>query len=349
MTGAYEGWYRNKDGSVSVLVGYFNRNTKQELDIPIGPNNRIEPGGPDRGQPTHFLTGRQWGVFTFKAPADFADQKLTWTLVANGQTNTITLHMRPEWIVEPLEDVASKNTPPVVRLQPNGPAFTGPPSGIAATYTTTVSSPLPLTAWLTDEPPKLNVATALLTVPRGPGAEAGRVVTAGYRSSTCVGELEPVQGAGPGSPGSPGSIVTFDPARPAIDRTDGKATTMATFSVPGEYVLRLQANDQSGDGGGGFQCCWTNVHVGVSVKPASAGVSREVAPGSTSWAEGDADLLGRHLGVHARQWAVGPGARKRRAKSVSDRRELGAASCRSDVGLDQCRRRCQGRQSHLGR
>ena len=27
-------------------VGYFNRNTKQELDIPIGPANRIEPGGP---------------------------------------------------------------------------------------------------------------------------------------------------------------------------------------------------------------------------------------------------------------------------------------------------------------
>ena len=56
VTGAYEGWYRNKDGSVSLLVGYFNRNTKQELDIPIGPNNRIEPGGPDQGQPTHFLT-----------------------------------------------------------------------------------------------------------------------------------------------------------------------------------------------------------------------------------------------------------------------------------------------------
>ena len=68
VTGAYEGWYRNKDGTVTVLVGYFNRNTKQELDIPIGPDNRIEPGGPDRGQPTHFLTGRQWGVFTFKAP-----------------------------------------------------------------------------------------------------------------------------------------------------------------------------------------------------------------------------------------------------------------------------------------
>src|SRR5262245_43536938 len=266
VTGAYEGWYRNKDGTITVLVGYFNRNTKQELDIQIGPDNRIEPGGPDRGQPTHFLTGRQWGVFTFKAPPDFADQKLTWTLVANGQTNTITLHMRPEWVVEPLEDVASKNTPPVVRLQPSGPALTGPPLGIAATYTATTSSPLMLTAWLTDEPPKLNVATALLTVPRGPGAETGR---GGERPPFGPPPISAswslLRGPGP---------VAFDPVRPAIDRTDGKTTISATFSVPGEYVLRLQVNDSSGDGGGGFQCCWTNVHVGVSVKAASAGVSR---------------------------------------------------------------------------
>ncbi len=59
VTGAYEGWYYNKDGSISLLVGYFNRNTKQEFDIPAGPNNRIEPGGPDQGQPTHFGPGRQ--------------------------------------------------------------------------------------------------------------------------------------------------------------------------------------------------------------------------------------------------------------------------------------------------
>src|SRR5713226_9229471 len=130
VTGAYEGWYHDKDGSIRLVVGYFNRNTKQELDIPVGPNNQIEPGGPDQGQPTHFLTGRQWGVFSFKAPADFATTKLTWTLVANGQTNTITLHMRPEWVVEPFEDVASRNTPPMIKLQQNGPAFSGPPTGL---------------------------------------------------------------------------------------------------------------------------------------------------------------------------------------------------------------------------
>jgi hypothetical protein len=252
VTGAYEGWYRNKDGSVSVLVGYFNRNTKQELDIPVGPNNRVEPGGPDQGQPTHFLTGRQHGVFTFKAPADFANKKLTWTLVANGQTNAITLHMRPEWVVEPFEDAASKNTPPVVKFDPTGTAFAGPPSGIANTYSTTVGAPLALTAWVTDEPPKLNVANALLTVGRsgGPGAPSPVSVTwSAFR--------------GPGA-------VKFDNVKPSVNHADGgKVTTSATFSATGEYILRLQANDQSGDGGGGFQCCWTNVHVGVTVKPGS--------------------------------------------------------------------------------
>jgi hypothetical protein len=51
----------------------------------------------------------------------------------------------------------------------------------------------------------------------------------------------------------------------------GKTTTTATFSEPGEYVLRVVANDWSGDGGGGFQCCWTNGQVKVNVKPEAAG------------------------------------------------------------------------------
>ena len=63
ITGAFEGWFENPDGTFSLLVGYYNRNVKQILDIPVGPNNRIEPGGPDQGQPTHFLSRRQWGMF----------------------------------------------------------------------------------------------------------------------------------------------------------------------------------------------------------------------------------------------------------------------------------------------
>src|SRR5215469_2937054 len=89
VTGAFEGWFTNPDGTFSLLLGYFNRNSKQDLDIPIGPENRIEPQGPDRGQPTHFVPGRQWGMFAIKVPSDFGENKLTWTIVANGQTTTI--------------------------------------------------------------------------------------------------------------------------------------------------------------------------------------------------------------------------------------------------------------------
>src|ERR1041385_8293192 len=48
ITGAFEGWFPNSDGSFSILLGYYNRNLKQEVDIPAGPDNRIEPGGPDQ-------------------------------------------------------------------------------------------------------------------------------------------------------------------------------------------------------------------------------------------------------------------------------------------------------------
>src|SRR5580704_13856612 len=86
ITAAFEGWYPNPDGSNTILIGYYNRNQKEELDIPVGPNNHVDPGGPDLGQPTHFLPGRGWGVFTIKVPKNFGEKKFTWTLTVNGKT-----------------------------------------------------------------------------------------------------------------------------------------------------------------------------------------------------------------------------------------------------------------------
>ena len=250
VIGAYDGWYAEKDGSFRMLVGYFNRNTVTELDIPIGPNNRIEPGGPDQGQPTHFLTARQFGVFTVRVPKDFGDKKLTWTIVANGLTNTITMHLKKDWVIEPFLDAASKNTPPVLKFQPDGMTFTGPPVSTAAKYAATVGEPLTLTSWASDEGPKLNVET---------GTGRGRGGAGGF--SPLVESWSKFRGPGE---------VKFAQARPTLDRQNGgKAETTATFSAPGDYVLRLQANDSSGDGGGGFQCCWTNAHVGVTVTAAA--------------------------------------------------------------------------------
>jgi hypothetical protein len=60
--------------------------------------------------------------------------------------------------------------------------------------------------------------------------------------------------------------VTFDKVRASVTKPGEPVTTNATFSAAGEYMLRVQANDESGEGGGGFQCCWTNAHVKVLVQ-----------------------------------------------------------------------------------
>jgi len=243
VTPAFEGWYPNADGSFDLLLGYYNRNDAQVLDIPIGPNNRIEPGGPDQGQPTHFLPHRQYGVFTVTVPKDFGNKKLTWTIVANGQAMSIPIGVIKDYKVEPLEDAAMGNTPPVVRFQLGGPAHTGPPRGITTSMSATLSEPLALTVWATDKPAKRAGPP-----PPGPHAPDLALSWSTFR--------------GPGN-------VAFANPKPDIDKADGKSTTTATFSAPGDYFLRLQANDSSGDGGSGFQCCWTNALVKVSVKGAT--------------------------------------------------------------------------------
>ena len=290
VTPAFEGWYFDKDGSQRVMVGYFNRNTKQEFDIPAGPNNHVDPGPADQGQPTHFSAGRQWGVFTIKLPKDFGTRKLSWTIVANGFTNTITLHTNADYIVEPFMDAANKNTPPKFKFEPNGPIVTGPPQTIAANYTATVGVPLPLTVWISDEGAKVNVPEPRAGRGRGArGAEpAGAAGATGATGATDAAAVPAGRGAGRGAARGaapegftpppamsltwtkfrgPGD-VTFDNNKPAIDRAaDGKAVANATFSAPGDYLLRVEGNDSTGSGGGGFQCCWSNAHVSVTIKP----------------------------------------------------------------------------------
>ena len=89
--------------------GYKNRNRTQTVEIPIGPNNRIEPGGPDYGQPTVFEPGRQTTVFAIKVPKDFGTKKLTWTLVANGQPAVVTFYLNPEYNMNFYREEANGN------------------------------------------------------------------------------------------------------------------------------------------------------------------------------------------------------------------------------------------------
>ena len=258
ITGAFEGWYNNPDGSRSFLVGYFNRNTQQELDIPVGPNNRIEPLGPDVGQPTHFLPGRRWGMFSVPVPKDFSPQdKLTWTLFANGQITSIPLRLNPDYVISPFSEISVNNTPPVIRFQQDGQAIQGPVATLAnaPSRTASVSAPLEVTLWVTDDMKYTSNTSAPLSTPRPPVT----LTWSKYR--------------GPGA-------VTFDKAQPPVEKLveklspasdnssfSGKATTNVRFGEAGDYVLHITANDYSGEGGGGFQCCWTTGLIKVSVKP----------------------------------------------------------------------------------
>jgi len=250
VTGAFEGWFYNEDGSRTFLIGYYNRNSRQELDIPIGPNNRIEPGGPDRGQPTHFLPGRQWGMFTVPVPRDFKPtDEYVWTLVANGETTQIPLRLKPDYVMSPFSEVAANNTPPVVRFEQGGKPTQGPLAASAAGIkSAAVGTPLPMTVWASDD----------LKYTSGSGGPV-----AASRAPVIV-RWSKYRGTG---------AVTFDKARPDVEKLpagdaafNGRSTTNVTFAEPGEYVLHLIVNDYSGDGGGGFGCCWTTGLVKVTVK-----------------------------------------------------------------------------------
>lgn len=251
VTGAFEGWYYNPDGSRSFLVGYYNRNSQQELDVPIGPNNRIEPGGPDMGQPTHFLTGRQWGMFTVPAPKDFKPtDSFRWTIVANGQTNTIPLRLNSDYVMSPFAEIAVGNTPPILRFDQGGSGVQGPLAAMATAVsrTASVSTPFALTMWPGDD---MKFTSGTSAPPSGSRSPLSLRLTK-YR--------------GPGT-------VTFDKARPTVEKLptgplpfNGRATVNVTFGEPGDYVIHVTANDYSGDGGGGFGCCWTTSLVKVAVK-----------------------------------------------------------------------------------
>lgn len=255
VTGAFEGWFPNEDGTYSLLVGYFNRDSQDPIDVPIGPNNRIEPGGPDQGQPTHFLTGRAWGVFTIKVPKDFGDKILTWTITANGKTTAVPLNLKPLWRLEPFRD-ANGNTPPYIGFSNEGPFVNGP-VGQNKSLKAKVGTPLPLTVWLADDAVDISF--------RNPAGPDGKVikrpeVTVHWMAFRAPGEVKfastvpPVEKAELDSP-------------PAGTPFNGKSTTTVTFSAPGDYILNVQANDSTSVGGGGNQCCWANAKVMVSVEP----------------------------------------------------------------------------------
>lgn len=262
VTAAFEGWYDNPDGTHSFLIGYFSRNTEAEVDVPIGPSNHFEPGNPDMGQPTHFLPGRRFGMFTFTMPKEFTkEQKIRWVLTANGVTTNVPFYMSPDYNVSPFKSSEESagggyNLPPVLRFSEPRTTFAGPAANPvrAIARTATVATPMTLDLWADDDAKYSTGANAPMRNPPPPVS----VIISKYRGpgELTFGDARPkMEGSKGGKPGEPYT---------------GKATTTVKFSQPGEYMLHVTANDYSGNGGGGSVCCWTTAIVKVVVRAGTA-------------------------------------------------------------------------------
>ncbi len=241
VTPVFGGWYENSDGTYSLSFGYFNRNSEEVLEIPIGPNNFMKPGNLNQGQPTQFHPRRHWGVFAVKVPADFGIQRVIWTLRIRGKTFSIPGSLNREWQIDALKgEAGSGNTPPVLKFDTGGPKGNGPGGITAGPLTASIGKPLRLAVWATDD-----------------GRPSGSVFKTDEEKVPV--SLTWFKHQGPGD-------VTFDEPTVQVSEPDGKVTTMATFSEPGDYLLRVRANDASGVATAGHaQCCWTNGFVKVTV------------------------------------------------------------------------------------
>jgi hypothetical protein len=267
---AFEGWERNEDGSFNFVFGYMNRNWEEELNVPVGPENSIEPGGPDRGQPTRFLPRRNRHVFRVRVPNDWGEKELVWTLTTKGKTEKAYASLRQDYFIDDVVIASETGALGAGSSSPEVRANKAPQIKIEGDKqrTAKVGEPVTLTAWVTDDGvPKPRTATssaatqralALLAnaspnAPRNPAYNPPSRLTVNKRTGLHMmwfvyrGEgtarFEPMQvkpwedtRTGANSPWAP----LWTP--PPVPK-DGKYTATVSFETPGTYVLRARADD----------------------------------------------------------------------------------------------------------
>jgi hypothetical protein len=255
---AYDGWFDNADGTHTFLIGYYNRNWTDAVDVPVGPNNRFEPGDPDRGQPTHFMPNRGFGMFTITVPKNTPpSEKLWWVLTVNGVTQRVPFHMSPDYNITPQRASEESpggqyNLPPVLRFSEKGPAIQSPMATVAKAVdrSAIAGEPMPLEFWIEDDGLYASGSNAPMTA----AVPMAELVVAKYRGPGTV-------AVGKGHE----KVITLKGGKPG-EAWAGKAATTVTFSDPGEYLLHVTVNDLSGPGGGATGCCWTTSLIKVSVR-----------------------------------------------------------------------------------
>ena len=227
----FEGWIRNADGSFDLVFGYFNRNWQEELVIPPGPDNAIEPGAPDRGQPTYFLPRRQGWVYRVRVPRDFGKQVLTWTIRANGKVEKAYGELLP------VQEITERIVMTRGNLNPGDGDPNRPPAvTVMAVPAVTIGSPIMLTASVTDDglpKPRVPVQRPTTTDATRIQAQANSSAPARPRGLGVTW----MQLRGP-------ARVVLEPAG-FIPTAEGKAGVTAKFSERGTYVLRATASDGS--------------------------------------------------------------------------------------------------------
>jgi hypothetical protein len=253
----FDGWYQNPDGTVTFSFGYSNLN-RDMVEIPLGADNFIAPKEYDGRQPTAFApaTGggdeggtarreRERGVFTVTVPAGFKGD-VVWTLRHAGQTFKVPARAKTgayqlQW------PMAMGSIPPLLRFKPDGPTGRGPVGLQADPLKVAVGTPLSVTIWAVDD--SVREKDPVSIKPRGRGDARGAINVTWYKHS------------GPGA-------VVFNPPKQPIAELQGTVTTLATFAQPGEYVIRVRADNFGRvDTSPGNQCCWTNGYLTVTVTP----------------------------------------------------------------------------------
>jgi autonomous glycyl radical cofactor GrcA len=166
------------------VFGYMNRNWVEEIDIPPGPDNTIMPGGPDLGQPTHFLPRRNRFMFRIAVPKNFTEKdEMIWSLTSHGVTEKAWATLRPDYVLDTVVKASETGALGAGTSNPEVRSNKAPSVNVegAKTLTAKVGQPVTLTAIVKDDgipkpPASANPLAALFggrTAPAGEGARGG--------------------------------------------------------------------------------------------------------------------------------------------------------------------------------